>query len=114
VPRTLLELYAATRIAEERAQARYIAHLASAEVDPETAALLRAISGDEVWHLAWVDARLGEFAASEGEARVTTALRRFQEADAIVSADLAAMEREVFGFSFSDTPLPPAARAASA
>jgi bacterioferritin (cytochrome b1) len=114
VPRTLLELYAATRVAEERAQARYTAHLSSAHVDPETATLLRTINGDEVWHLAWVAARLRELAASEGEDRVEAALRRFHDADAVVSTDLAAMEREVFGFSFSDTPLPPATLAASA
>lgn len=108
VPRTLLELYAATRVAEERAQARYTAHLSSAHVDPQTAALLRTINGDEVWHLAWVAARLRDFAASEGEARVEAALRRFQEADAIVAADLAALERATLGFSFSDAPLPSA------
>lgn len=114
VPRTLLELYAATRVAEERAQARYTAHLGSPQVDPETSALLRTINGDEVWHLAWVQARLREFAASEGEERVEAALRRFHAADAAVAADLAAMEREAFGFSFSDTPLAPATLTASA
>lgn len=105
VPRTLLELYAATRVAEERAQARYTAHLGSVHVDPQTAALLRTINGDEVWHLAWVAARLRAFAASEGEARVEAALRRFHEADAAVAADLAALERATLGFSFSDAPL---------
>lgn len=105
VPRTLLELYAATRVAEERAQARYTAHLGSPQVDPETAALLRTINGDEVWHLAWVEGRLRDFAAVEGADRVAAALRRFHDADAVVAAELAAMEREVFGFSFSDAPL---------
>jgi bacterioferritin (cytochrome b1) len=104
VPRTLLELYAATRVAEERAQARYTAHLASAAVDPETAALLRTISGDEAWHLQWIEGRLRELAAREGEPRVAAALRRFRDADAVVAADLAAMERDTFGFSFSDAP----------
>ncbi len=105
VPRTLLELYAATRVAEERAQARYTAHLASAAAEPETAALLRTINGDEVWHLKWIEARLRELAAREGEARVAAALRRFRAADAVVAADLATMERETLGFSFSDAPL---------
>lgn len=104
VPRTLLELYAATRVAEQRAQARYTAHLASGAVDADTAALLRTINGDEVWHLAWVESRLRELGACEGEARVAAALRRFADADLAVSADLARMEREVFGFSFSDAP----------
>jgi bacterioferritin (cytochrome b1) len=104
IPRTLLELYAATSVAESRAQARYTAHLASAHADPETASLLRAISGDEVWHRAWVEERLRDFAAADGDQRVEAALQRFRAADAAVVADLAALERETFGFSFSDTP----------
>lgn len=112
VPRTLLELYAATRVAEQRAQARYTAHLSSPAVDPDTAALLRTINGDEVWHLAWVEARLRELATREGAARLEAALQRFHDADAVVAADLATMEREVFGFSFSDAPLTPAAASA--
>ena len=107
VPRTLLELYAATRVAEERAQARYTAHLESPHVDPDTAALLRPINGDEVWHLAWVERRLRDFAATEGEERVAAAWRRFHAADAAVAADLGDLERRTLGFSFSDTPLAP-------
>ena len=101
----LLELYAATRVAEERAQARYTAHLQSPHVDPDTAALLRTINGDEVWHLAWVQRRLRELAAIEGEERVAAALRRFHAADAAVAADLGDLERQTLGFSFSDAPL---------
>ena len=114
VPRTLLELYAATRVAEERAQARYTAHLSSPQVDPDTSALLRTINGDEVWHLAWVEARLRDFAAAAGQGAVAAALRRFHEADAVVSRDLAAMEHEAFGFTFADAPLAPEPLFASA
>lgn len=105
VPRTLLEFYAATYVAESRAQARYTAHLRSAHVDPQTAALLQAISSDEEWHLKWVDGRLRDLAATDGESRVDAALRRFRDADAAVCTDLAALERGTLGFTFSDAPL---------
>jgi len=105
VPRTLLELYAATHVAESRARARYAAHLGSVHVDPKVVSLLRSISSDEEWHLKWVEERLRDLAATDGQSRVDAALRRFRDADAVVCADLAALERETFGFTFSDAPL---------
>jgi rubrerythrin len=101
VPRTLLELYAATLVAERRAHARYTAHLASGIADPETAGLLRTISGDEVWHLNWVQRRLQAFAAEQGDAAVAAALQRYERADATVAADLGALEAATLGVHLS-------------
>lgn len=108
VPRTLLELYAATLVAEQRAEARYVAHLASGHADPETAALLGAVSRDERWHLEWVGARLRDLAAGDGTERVEAALRRFRAADAAVAAELGAVERQTLGFSLSEAAVPAA------
>jgi bacterioferritin (cytochrome b1) len=109
IPRTVLELYAITLIAEERARARYVAHLDSGIADPETAVLLRAISADEVWHLEWVRRRLDAFARAAGGALVDATLQRYADADAIVSADLAMLERQALGFSIA-APEPAAPR----
>ncbi len=106
IPRTLLELYAATHVAESRAQARYTAHLRSVHADPHTASILRSISSDEEWHLTWVDGRLRDFAAINGRPTIDAALRRFRDADAVVCADLAGLERETFGFTFAETASP--------
>ena len=101
IPRTLLDLYAVTQVAERRARARYTAHLAAGVADPETAALLSAISADEVWHLDWVERRLQSFAAQVGEARVAATLRHYAEADALVAADLDALEAELLGVNLA-------------
>jgi bacterioferritin (cytochrome b1) len=101
VPRTLLDLYAATLVAERRARARYAAHLASGLADAATAALLCTISADEVWHLDWVQRRLRSLAAEAGEARVAALVRRYEDADKVVTADLAVVERETLGFDIS-------------
>jgi bacterioferritin (cytochrome b1) len=97
VPKTMLELYAITVVAEERARGRYVAHLKSGLADAETAELLRALIKDEVWHLSWVQERLAELDTREGGGRAEAALRRYREADAAVAADLAVLEREAFG-----------------
>jgi len=104
VPRTLLELYAVTLVAEERARARYAAHLESGAGDAGTIDLLRAISADEVWHLQWVHRRLQAFVAEVGAAHVEATLGRYRAADAAVTADLAALEREVLGFALAAAP----------
>lgn len=104
IPRTLLELYAVTLVAEERARARYTAHLASGCADADTADLLRQLSADEVWHLDWVRRRLREFADEVGEDAVDDTVRRFRTADAAVTADLAALEHETFGFAVTPVP----------
>jgi rubrerythrin len=107
VPRTLLDLYAVTLVAEERARARYVSHLGSGIADAETAALLRTISADEVWHLQWVRRRLDSFAAATDAAHVAATLQRYHDADAAVTADLAALERDTLGFSLSAPPPSP-------
>ena len=102
VPRSMLDLYAITVVAEERARARYVAHLKSGLADGETAELLKSLTRDEAWHLSWVGHHLETLASREGEQRVEAALQRYREADSEVAADLAVLERELFGFSLWD------------
>ncbi|MFQ5668265.1 MAG: ferritin-like domain-containing protein [Candidatus Binatia bacterium] len=99
VPRGIVDFYAITLVAEERARQRYVAHAKAAAVDTETRRLLRTLLKDETWHLAWVGQRLRELAAVEGADRVAHAVRRFRAADATVVAALDRSEREAFGFS---------------
>ncbi len=101
VPRTLLELYAVSLVAEERAQTRYRAHLASGIADSGTAELLDRLTADEVWHLDWVMRRLEGFAALEGRDTVDAAIARFRAVDAAVAAELAAVELEALGYAIT-------------
>jgi rubrerythrin len=93
---------ALTIIVEERALARYLAHAAAADVDPETLTVLHEVTKDEKWHLSWIEHKLRELAGPDGAGRVDALLARYREVDRRVFADLERKERETFGFSFTD------------
>ena len=103
VPRTLEQLLALTIVVEERALARYLTHAAAAELDPETRTVLHEVTKDEKWHIAWMENKLREMAGPDGRDRVEALLARYREVDRRVFRDLEAKEREVFGFSLSET-----------
>jgi rubrerythrin len=102
VPRTLEQLLALTIVVEERALARYLAHAASGDVDPETRTVLHEVTKDEKWHLSWIEHKLRELAGPDGAGRVDALLARYREVDRRVFAELELKERETFGFSFAD------------
>ncbi len=104
VPHNVIDFFAITLIAEERARHRYAAHARADTTDPDTRQLLHTLLKDEVWHIDWVRRRLREFARGEGEERVARAVHRFRAADAQVMAALSATERAAFGFSLSSAP----------
>jgi len=102
IPKTYEQLFALTVVVEERAHKRYLAHAASPHVDPETRAVLHAVTKDEKWHIAWMENKLREMAGPDGQERVDALLARYREVDQRVVDDLEAKEREAFGFSMSD------------
>jgi bacterioferritin (cytochrome b1) len=96
VPKTIIDLLALTVVVEERAQSRYNAHLALPNVDPETREVLKAVTKDESWHLAWIEKQMREIAHAQGQdAQADVALERYRKIDREVYATLAADEAEL-------------------
>lgn len=105
IPKTLMDLFALTVVVEERSQRRYLEHARRADTDPDTLAILQEVTRDEKWHIGWIKSKLGELTTASGQnGRVDSVLQHYREVDRKVFADLAAKEREAFGFSFSDDP----------
>ena len=101
VPRNLIDILALTVVVEERAYQRYVEHSGRPDVDPEILAVLREVTKDEKWHIAWIKGKLEEIAAAEGGAdggvaRMNDALERYREIDRQVYAELLAKERAAF------------------
>ncbi len=96
VPRDIIDLLALTVVVEERAQSHYIEHAARPDVDPETLEVLKAVTEDETWHLAWVERKMMEIAKERGdEKRALDALARYREIDREVCETLKADEAEL-------------------
>jgi len=105
IPKTLIDLFALTVVVEERAQRRYLEHARRPDVDPDTLAILHEVTKDEKWHIGWIKGKLRELAAvNGGEDKMLATLERYRQIDNKVVADLQTIEREAFGFSFSDGP----------
>jgi len=97
VPRNLIDILALTAIVEERSQQRYEEHAARPNVDPETLELLREVTKDEKWHIAWIRGKLEEIATAAGAIdKMHEALARYQEIDRQVYAELLAKEQATF------------------
>src|SRR5512140_1697234 len=62
VPRSLMDILALTVVVEERSHERYTEHAQRADVDADTLALLREVTKDEKWHIAWIRAKLEDLA----------------------------------------------------
>jgi bacterioferritin (cytochrome b1) len=86
VLKDIIDLLALTSIAESRALERYRNHAQQESVDSKTLEVLKAVTGDEEWHLGWVNAKIDEIAEQRGDkGRATRALEK-----------LSAIEREVY------------------
>ncbi len=95
VPKSITDLLALTVVVEERAQNRYMAHAALPNVDPETREVLKAVTEDEAWHLAWIEREMRMLARAEGnERRAEESLARYRAIDREVWATLSADEAE--------------------
>jgi bacterioferritin (cytochrome b1) len=96
VPKTIIDLLALTVVVEERAQSRYNAHAALPNVDDVTLDVLKAVTKDETWHLAWIEKKMREIAREQGaESQADAALDRYRKIDREVYATLAADEAEL-------------------
>jgi bacterioferritin (cytochrome b1) len=102
VPKTLPDLFALTVVVEQRAYRRYLEHARRPGVDAETLMVLEEVTKDEKWHIGWIRAKLEEMLGGDKE-RAAALLDSYREADKKVFEELAAKEREAFGFSFSDS-----------
>jgi rubrerythrin len=92
IPRNELELLALTIVAETRAIERYRTHAQMPGVDPQTLEVLKVVSDDESWHLAWVAEKMREIAERRGDRdRVNRILERYRK-----------IEREVYGTFVAD------------
>lgn len=105
VPRNLIDILALTVVVEERSHDRYTSHAERHDVDPETLEILKEVTKDEKWHIAWIKGKLEEIAIADGGVdRMNEALERYREIDRQVYGELLAKERAAFG-----EPLPAAA-----
>lgn len=96
VPKDDLELLALTVIAESRALERYGTHAGLPGTDPQTLEVLKAVSADESWHLAWVEEKMRELADIRGESeRVDKILLRYRTLERQAFATFVADETEL-------------------
>lgn len=106
IPKTLVDLLALTVVVEERSFARYQEHAERPGVDPDTLEVLKSVTKDEKWHIAWIRAKLMELAAEDGsEDKALAALEKYRQIDEQVYAELRAKETAAFG----ETALAPSA-----
>ncbi len=100
VPRTLLDILALTVVVEERSFSRYQEHLTKHDNDEQTLAVLKEVTNDEKWHMAWIRLKLLELARQQGdESKAEAAIEKYRKIDAEVYAALNAKEIALFGES---------------
>ena len=96
VPKDTIDLLALTSVAESRALERYQSHAQQEGIDDNTLAVLKAVTVDEKWHLAWVDAKMREIAKDRGdEERANRATERVRAIEREVWATFVAEEAEL-------------------
>jgi bacterioferritin (cytochrome b1) len=96
VPKDTIDLLALTSVAESRALERYRSHAQQEDVDDYTLEILNAVSVDEKWHLAWVDAKIHEIAKNRGdEGRALRALEKVRAIEREVYATFVVEEAEL-------------------
>jgi bacterioferritin (cytochrome b1) len=99
VPRAVVDLLALSIVVETRSLARYTEHAARSDVDARTAEILRAVTDDERWHVAWMQDELDRRTRDDPTARerVHALMERYRAIDEQVYAELSADERCAFG-----------------
>jgi rubrerythrin len=98
VPRTIVDLLALSIVVETRSLARYTEHAARPDVDARTAEILRQVTDDERWHVAWMRDELGRRMRDDPATceRIRTLMERYRAIDEQVYAELSARERQAF------------------
>jgi bacterioferritin (cytochrome b1) len=98
VPRSMLDLLALTVVVEERSAARYQEHAARPDTDDATLAILKEVTKDEKWHIAWIRGKLMEIAQTEGGIeKAEAAMAKYRQIDAEVYGALKAKEAAILG-----------------
>jgi acyl carrier protein len=87
-PRTVLEVLTLTQVFERRVLNHFKAHLRRPDTHPVVAGTLKRMIADEAGHIGWVKRHLDRYAHDGGAAAVAATLRRFDEIDRGVYADL--------------------------
>jgi acyl carrier protein len=87
-PTSLLEILALTQVFERRVMRHFRAHLRWPGTHPAVVATLKKMIEDEVGHVGWVKDWLDAYAAEHGEVVVVETMRRFDEMDRRVYAEL--------------------------
>ena len=96
IPKDIIDLLALTSVAENRALERYRSHAQQEGVDDRTLEVLKTVSTDEKWHLAWVDAKMHEIAERRGDkGRPIRALEKLRAIESEVYATFIAEEAEL-------------------
>lgn len=105
VPRSLIDLLALTIVVEQRSLDRYIEHASRSNVDADTLNVLKEVSQDEKWHIAWIKNKLDDLAAQEegGAEKAAAAMEKYREIDRQVYQGLLDKERETFGGQLAHT-----------
>lgn len=87
-PATVLEVLALTQVFERRVLRHFRDHLRRPDTHPVVARTLQRMVAEEAGHIGWVKERLDRCAVEVGAAVVEEALRRYDEIDKEVYADL--------------------------
>ena len=87
-PATVLEVLALTQVFEKRVLRHFRDHLRRPDTHPAVARTLRQMVAEEAGHIGWVKERLDRCAGELGVMAVEEVLRRFEEIDEEVYADL--------------------------
>jgi rubrerythrin len=111
IPGNLVDLFALTVVVEERSAKRYSEHASSPICDDLTRPILRELTKDEKWHVSWMEDWCVKLAREQGkEERVRQTMERYRRVEEEVFEECKKMEREWFGFSFSDFATPSSVR----
>src|SRR5688500_10309297 len=87
-PKSVLEVLALTQVFEKRVLNHFKAHLRRPDTHLVVAETLKRMIADEAGHIGWVKRRLDRYAREGGATAVAATLRRFDEIDRGVYADL--------------------------
>ena len=103
IPASLADLFALSVVVEERAQKRYDEHARSRRCDDKTLKVLRAVTSDEKWHVAWMEEYvLSDARERDAEDAVRDKFAHYRAVEAEVFGHMLSMERDWLGFSFSE------------
>lgn len=88
LPESMLDILCLTRVLEAEVLEHYMQHAAKPDLRPAIRETLETIIEDEQGHVDWIQNELDDYVRRRGQERVDAALRRAEEASAVVFAEL--------------------------